>query len=364
LALDRLRNAVSMSNDPSKNGGADLAYALYVLARNGLAPIGDLHYLADAKLDTLATPIAKAQIAAALALTGDRARAERVYAAALAAFAPQPGRDLDGREDYGSTLRDAAALLTLAAESDAGSATVQAAVQHVEAARASLRPMSTQEDAWLLLAASAMAKEAGKISLAVGGEGTAKPLYRTVSAGELSDPLRITNTGADPVKAVVTVTGAPLTPEPAAEHGLKIERQTYTMDGDPVDTAQVKQNTRLVVVLKVTEAEPQFGRVIVADYLPAGFEIDNPHLVSSGDTGTLSWITDGAEPANAEFRDDRFTAAFNRTSGDPAVFTVAYVVRAVAPGKYVRPQASVEDMYRPDRFGRTDSGSVEVVGAK
>jgi len=364
LALDRLRNAVAMSNDPSKNGGADLSYALYVLARNGLAPIGDLRYLADAKLDALATPIAKAQIAAALALTGDRARAERVYGAALAAFAPQPGTDLDGRQDYGSTLRDAAALLTLAAESGAGSATVQAAVQHVEAARASLRPMSTQEDAWLLLAASAMAKDAGKISLSAGGEAITKPLYRTVSAGELNDPLRVTNTGADPVKAVVTVTGAPLTPEPAAEHGFKIERQTYTMDGDPVDTAQVKQNTRLVVVLKVTEAQPQFGRLILADYLPAGFEIDNPHLVSSGDTGTLSWITDGAEPVNTEFRDDRFTAAFNRKSGDPAVFTVAYVVRAVALGKYVRPQASVEDMYRPDRFGRSNSGSVEVVAGK
>jgi uncharacterized protein YfaS (alpha-2-macroglobulin family) len=46
------------------------------------------------------------------------------------------------------------------------------------------------------------------------------------------------------------------------------------------------------------------------------------------------------------------------------VFTVAYVVRAVAPGKYIRPQAKVEDMYRPDRFGRTDSGSVEVVAGK
>ena len=116
----------------------------------------------------------------------------------------------------------------------------------------------------------------------------------------------------------------------------------------------MKQNTRLVVVLKITEAQPQFGRVIVADYLPAGFEIDNPHLVSSGDTGTLPWITDAADPVNTEFRDDRFTAAFERKSGDPAIFTVAYVVRAVAPGKYVRPQASVEDMYRPDRFGRTD----------
>ena len=153
---------------------------------------------------------------------------------------------------------------------------------------------------------------------------------------------------------MVTVTGAPVTPEAAAESGFKIERQTYTLDGDPIDPAQVKQNTRFVVVLKITEAQPQFGRVIVADYLPAGFEIDNPHLVSSGDTGTLPWITDAADPVDTEFRDDRFTAAFERKSGDPAVFSVAYVVRAVAPGKYVRPQASVEDMYRPDRFGRTE----------
>ena len=82
LAVDRLRNAVASSTDPGKNGGVDLAYALYVLARNGLAPVGDLRYIADAKLDELSTPIAKAQIAAALAMVGDRARAERVYAAA------------------------------------------------------------------------------------------------------------------------------------------------------------------------------------------------------------------------------------------------------------------------------------------
>ena len=75
-----------------------------MLARNGAAPIGDLRYLADAKLDALATPIAKAQVAAALALVGDRARAERVYAAALAAIGPKPEPDLAGREDYGSTL--------------------------------------------------------------------------------------------------------------------------------------------------------------------------------------------------------------------------------------------------------------------
>ena len=108
------------------------------------------------------------------------------------------------------------------------------------------------------------------------------------------------------------------------------------------------------------QPQPQFARVIVADYLPAGFEIDNPRLVSSGETGTLSWIEDAKEPVNSEFRDDRFSAAFERKAGDPSVFTVAYVVRAVSPGRYVLPQAYVEDMYRPDRFGRTATGAIEV----
>jgi len=360
LALDRLRNAVADLTDANKNDGTDLAYALYVLARNGAAPIGDLRYLADAKLDMLKTPIAKAQIAAALAMVGDHVRAERVYAAALADISPKPQPDVASREDYGSTLRDAAALVSLASEGGASGAVVQGAVQRVEAARAYLQPTSTQENAWLLLAASAMAKNAGKVALDVNGATLAQPLYRTIAAADLKDPLRVTNSGDDPVKAVVTVSGAPMTPEAAAQNGFKVERLNYTIDGDPLDVSTVKQNTRFVVVLKITEDQPQFGRVILADYLPAGFEIDNPHLVSSGDTGTLPWFTDAAEPVATEFRDDRFTAAFERKKDDPAVFSVAYLVRAVAPGKYVRPQASVEDMYRPDRFGRTNSENVEV----
>jgi uncharacterized protein YfaS (alpha-2-macroglobulin family) len=46
------------------------------------------------------------------------------------------------------------------------------------------------------------------------------------------------------------------------------------------------------------------------------------------------------------------------------VFTVAYVARAVSPGRYVLPQAFVEDMYRPDRYGRTATGAVEVSAAR
>ncbi|MCE3256739.1 MAG: extracellular alpha-helical protein, partial [Nitrobacter vulgaris] len=128
--------------------------------------------------------------------------------------------------------------------------------------------------------------------------------------------------------------------------------------------AQATQNERFAVVLRITEAKPEYGHIMVADYLPAGFEIDNPHLVSSGDTGTLDWIVDGKERVSTEFRDDRFTAAVDRAANDKAVFTVAYVVRAVSPGKYVLPQAYVEDMYNPSRYGRTGTSRVEVRSAK
>ena len=363
LALDRLRNFVANAEDPAKDGGRNLAYALYVLARNGAAPVGDLRYFADTKLDAIATPIAKAQIAAALGMLGDRARAERVYAAALASIAPRPVLDY-GRSDYGSVLRDAAALVTLASEGGAPQPTITGAVERVEAARNLTPYTSTQENAWMVLAAGALAKDAQTVTLDIAGERTQGALNRNLRASDLQQPLTLTNAGEGQVQAVVTVSGAPLVPEPAAERGFKIERTYYTLDGKPADATKAKQNERFAVVLKMTEPQPQFGRVIVADYLPAGFEIDNPRLVSSGDTGTLAWIADAQGPVNAEFRDDRFSAAFERKSDDPSVFTVAYVVRAVSPGRYVHPQAYVEDMYRPDRFGRTATGTVEVTAAK
>ena len=361
-ALDRIRNSVVNAEEPEKDGGKNLAYGLYVLARNGTAPIGDLRYLADTKLNNLATPIAKAQLAAALALVGDRARAERVYAAAADSLAPKPALEF-GRVDYGSALRDAAALVSLAGEGNAPRATLTQAVSRVEAARGLSPYTSTQENAWLVLASRALANET--MALDIDGAPVKTALYRSYKAAEMSGkPVKITNTGDAPIQAVVSVGGSPVTPEPAAANGFKIERNYFTLDGKPADVSKVKQNDRFAVVLKITEAKPEFGHIMVSDYLPAGFEIDNPHLVSSGDTGTLAWIEDGEEPQNTEFRDDRFTAAVDRAANDKSIFTVAYVVRAVSPGKYVLPQAYVEDMYNPSRYGRTGTGSVEVRSAK
>src|SRR5262249_27249151 len=158
LALDRLRNYVSTAPDPSSDGGLSLAYALYVLARNGTAPVGDVRYLADAKLNDLRTPTAKAEVGAALAMLGDRIRAEKVFSVALNSLPADPAFQ-EGRTDYGSPLRDAAAVVTLAAEGDAPKPILVSATQRVDAARNKVERTSTQEDAWLVLAARALGKQ-------------------------------------------------------------------------------------------------------------------------------------------------------------------------------------------------------------
>ena len=97
-------------------------------------------------------------------------------------------------------------------------------------------------------------------------------VYRSYNAAEMTGkPVKITNTGdASGTGRGIGVSGAPVTPEPAVSNGFKIERSYFTLDGKPVDVSKAKQNDRFAVVLKITEPKPEFGHIMVSDYLPAG----------------------------------------------------------------------------------------------
>ncbi len=125
-----------------------------------------------------------------------------------------------------------------------------------------------------------------------------------------------------------------------------------------VDPATVKQGTRLVTVLEVTPYAGGEARLMVNDPLPAGFEIDNPNLIAGGDIAAFDWLTTVEETRTVEFRQDRFLAAVDWYGSDP--FRLAYVVRAVSPGTFHLPAASVEDMYRPDYRARSETGTVTI----
>ena len=388
-ALDRLQNSVSYASD-FERGGESIAYALYVLARNGRAPIGDLRYYADTRLDRFANPMAKAQIAAALALYGDSERAGRAFDAAIDDIEKAQASNVD-RSDYGTILRDGAATLTLVAETGVRKDRAKALAGLVSQSRLGQAYTSTQEQAWLLLAARSLLEEGKTLALSVNGVAQKGSLMRTLTAAELEKaPFAVSNTGDAEVQAVVTVQGEALTAEPAASKGFKVERTYYTLDGTRIPSKDgamaLKQNARAVVVLKVTPTDGRLGKVLLADRLPAGFEVENPRLVDSAATGNLPWLKGLSGAEHTEFRDDRFVAAFDfgtvsrpsseaapaegeegveaaadaQPKDDSKTVTFAYVVRAVTPGTYVHPAAAIEDMYQPARYARTEAGTLVV----
>src|SRR5262249_2988898 len=118
-------------------------------------------------------------------------------------------------------------------------------------------------------------------------------------------------------------------------------------------------------------------------------------LVEGGDIGSLDWLENSPKPGDTQVRGDRFVAAFNffgtnlsperragksqgagNDGGDNAAGNAApgpagetgqgttpsgaYIVRAVTPGTFVHPAATVEDMYRPERYARSAAGKLTV----
>lgn len=363
-ALDNLQNVLGLTQDV-KADGSGIAYGLYVLARNKRASLGDLRYYADTRLGEFNSALAKAQIGAALALYGENARATTAFRSATDALLHTAGGDNPSRSDYGSNLRDAAATLAFAAETKPATAPIPALVKFVSEIRAAKTYTSTQEKAWLLLAARALLSETSTIDLELNGAAHSGNLLQRLTDEDLQNgAFSVVNRSSEPLQAILTVTGVPDGPRPASGDGFEIERSYYTLDGRKVTTAEVGQNERFVVVLNLRELNKWPSRILVADLLPAGLEIDNPRLMGSADLKAFPWLQPSATTAHLEFRDDRFVAALDRTSSDSREFVLAYVVRAVTPGTYALPPALVEDMYRPHLNARTDMGRIEVIGPR
>ena len=351
-ALDNLRNQVNYTADFDM-GGQALAYALMVLAREGAAAVGDLRYYADVKGDAFATPLAMAQLGAALASYGDQPRADAMFArAAVALNALGAETEQVFRADYGTNYRDSAAVLTLAVEAGTNAVDREALAVRI----ATSGRLSTQEATWALMAANALIDRDGGRNITLNGEPADGPLVRVLDQNS-RDPVLVKNSGK---KTTLTVTtfGVPVVPEPAGGNGYAITRSYYTLDGEPASLEGLKTGDRLVAVLEITPFGRGEARLMVNDPLPAGLEIDNPNLISGGSVAALSFLDLAGEVAHSEFRQDRFLTAIDRTNAD--VFRLGYILRAVSPGTFHHPAASVEDMYRPDYTAHTDAGTVTI----
>ena len=362
MALDNLQNQVNYYGD-FDHGGEDLAYALMVLAREGAASVGDLRYYADTKGNAFATPLANAQLGAALSYMADRQRSDAMFARAAKLIRADMDRKEKyyWRDDFGSVRRDVAAALALGAEAGSDAFDKPQLVRFLAPGPAGTS-RSTQEAAWTLLAAKALVADPSLSGFTIDGKAASGPLVRVLEDQSEAAPLAIRNGSGREQTVTLTTFGVPEKPEPATGNIFQIERLYFTLDGEPVDVSApegVPVGTRMIVVLRVSPIRRVEARLMVVDALPAGFEIDNPDLLGSADVMAFDWLDPLQDVRFTQARSDRFLAAVDWQSED--YFELAYIVRAITPGEYHLPAASVEDMYRPEFRAHSDPGTVHIV---
>ena len=224
------------------------------------------------------------------------------------------------------------------------------------------RHFSTQEQAWLVLATHGLNQGAGAAyrvalndySVVAGREA----LRATLTAETLQDGYSVENLGAGPLRFITAIRAVPKAPLPAVAEGFSLTRTFYTADGDLTDPEAVTQNDRFVVLIEGKSENQREQQALVVDLLPAGFEIENAALGGEREKTAFGFLPPLTKPAFTAARDDRFVAALD-LRGDER-FAVAYLVRAVTPGRFALPGSFVEDMYSPRYHARGAASTITI----
>jgi len=351
----------ALQNAPDGLTADGQAYALYVLARMAALDASTLRYWADGLAERVTSPLGLAFLGSARRAAGEPLAQvpQLVLAAAESGAEPRP----EDWRDYGSSLRDAAATLAVLAESGAPGGSLLPLLTAVADSAATRQRLSTQEEAWLLRAAQAMAAAGGParpLLLEVAGTATgplAEPYARQLPG--TAPPLTVRNLGEEPVWAYQTVRGVPAASLPPVSEGLTVTRRYFHLDGSEANPADVRQNDQMVVLLEGGAAPGGRHQALVVDLLPAGFEIESAAAGGAVALSALPFLPMLSEPLFVGVRADRYLAAID-LEGDTDRFAFAYLVRAVTPGRFVHPAPFVEDMYRPALFARGAMGEVHV----
>lgn len=133
---------------------------------------------------------------------------------------------------------------------------------------------------------------------------------------------------------------------------------------DADGTWHVKAGARVRVKLQMVSPMRRY-HVALVDPLPAGFEVINPALATSGTLpqeeptparGWWWWWRTWYEHEN--LRDDR-VEAFTSLLWE-GVYDYSYIARATTLGTFVVPPTKAEEMYTPETFGRAGSDKVVI----
>ena len=299
-AYDRVLGFLKSWSSSSNKDHA--AYACHTLALAGAPELDQQNRLYDERAGL--GPLARARLARAFALVGDKARA----------------RELMRNASAPASVKEAAFALLVALEAGEGDADRLATYLESSRDRAQYAWGTTGDNAHALLALGEYYRRHPA------EPGAAFAVWRRL---ELPRPEEVRD----------------------ESNVIDVRREFRTIDGAPVDLANLRRGDLLVVELTLSAAETRwFSDLVVEDLFAAGLE-----YAGEEDETRPNWVM------RVDPRDDRmlvFSKKFWMEKENEVKFR--YRVRAVTAGEFALPGVAVDAMYAPAVRARRAPGRVVV----
>ncbi|NUM52955.1 MAG: hypothetical protein HUU46_04865 [Candidatus Hydrogenedentes bacterium] len=361
--MEDLQNYVrKISRDWSDSSESSLykrAYAVYVLALGG-----DNEALKQIqRFDSVKLPrSARFMLAAALAINGENPDRVSLYMSNTPSV-PYVVTEPDGT--LNSEIRNDAVELLALQQMKGDAKQMSELAGKLTAYITANRYGTTQETAFicasLITYLSEIAQNVDTAKATIEGpKGKSEIKGKESFSGEHNGPggqFVITNSGRTAIYVSATTRGVPEQPDTTPiSQGIALTRTVYNEKGEPHAGTSFGQADSFVIGIELNCDRPA-KNVVIADLIPAGFEIQNPRL--DADAIPSDAFKNRITPTYLEVRDDRLVAAFD--SIDTGKHNLYYIVRAVTPGHYQYPAVTGEGMYDASVRGRGVPGEIDVV---
>ncbi|CAM3084394.1 alpha-2-macroglobulin family protein [Vibrio rarus] len=333
----------------------DLAYAGYVLSREGLLSFSDAKsYLKNLNVDS---SLSNAYLGATFYRLGDMRTSKRYFAAV------DDSPYIVVGSYYDSAISSYSKLVSIVSELEQlGPINPQLSNMRIEAAKEIFnrlnrrRYFSTQEKYALAKAGFELqALNQHPVTIAQNGYSVQATQPFTMKLGDTFN-----NDTAQPIYVTESIDGYADPDMLSSSIAFKeVDRDYFNENGLPINSGQWQVGQTIVARVSVRLNE-NVDKGMLVDYLPAGLVLENPDFTDSKELlESLDFYSSDVEME--EFRNDRYVAALNMSAGKK--YTFYYVMRAETKGVSEVPNVYIEDMYAPERFVY-EPGSTETVTIK
>ncbi|MBC5773302.1 alpha-2-macroglobulin family protein [Pontibacter sp. KCTC 32443] len=335
----------------------ETAYSLYVLSIASKPDWATMNYY-KAKPELLSLD-SRYLLASTYAINGRRESFNQILPRSFSGETSV--RALDG--SFYSPMRDMAISLNSLIEADQDNPQVATLARHLSEELRSKRWYNTQERAFALMALGKLAKRsAGNATAQVMQNGKVIGTYNgrdlVLQEKLKSGTVSLRGTGKGTLYYFWEMEGISQSGKYKQEDSyMQVRKAFFNRDGKQISNNTFKQNDLVIVRIALKSLDGRtIPNVAITDMLPAGFEIENPRLMSERE---FVWIQkqQPAIPDHTDIRDDRINIY---TTAKPTEQYFFYQVRAASKGTFRLGPVGADAMYNAEYHSYHGAGTVMV----